>query len=114
MAGCYGNSPEDRHFEEQMHAHLDKPDFDEQVRDRVAELLIDAIAEHVASDLCVNWELLATADVEIIKRAAECAAELARRPFDREGPLAALGADILRIITDRLETVARHQLEREE
>lgn len=29
MAGCYGNSPEDRYFERMLFAHLDREDADE-------------------------------------------------------------------------------------
>lgn len=111
MAGCYGKEAEDRYFERKLYEHLDgQDDSEERLRDRVAELLIDLSDKSKAEKLCYDWELLATADTEIAHLAGECAAELARRPFDRSAPLAAFGADVLRIISDRLETVARHQL----
>lgn len=78
--------------------------LDECGRERMAELYADA------------FEALMQRRGEIINRTADAWAAINRRCLDaqaRKDELAALGADVLRIVTEDLRKVAEFELERE-
>ena len=93
------------------------PDFSEVVAEKAHQMLIEcadlATAERVVND----HEMILEQQGQIVARVAEALHAIATRSWDaeaRKNEMAALGADVLRIVFDCMEAAALRELEREE
>lgn len=112
MAGCYGSSAEDRHFEGLLFRHLDQEDAWERKIEARLERLWDECLEK-SEALEYDWELLLNQLPAILRRVAECHLEKARDPFHDSRSYAALGADIHRMLAGELQRLAEQLTEKE-
>ena len=95
----------------------EEPDFNEVVAERARQLLIECTDTAKAETLINDWELLLQQQGEILSRTAETFYAIGTRSWcteERKDELAALGADLLRIVFERIEEVARCELNKEE
>lgn len=93
------------------------PDFGEVVAEKARQMLIECTDLVTAERLVNDHEMILEQQGQIVARVAETLHAIATRSWDQEArknEMAALGADILRIVFDRMEAVAIRELEREE
>lgn len=93
------------------------PDFGEVVAEKARQMLIECADLATAERLVNDHEMILEQQGQIVARVAEALHAIATRSWDQEArknEMAALGADILRIVFDRMEAVAIQELEREE
>lgn len=93
------------------------PDFGEVVAEKARQMLIECADLATAERLVNDHEMILEQQGQIVARVAESLHAIATRSWDaeaRKNEMAALGADILRIVFDRMEAVAIQELEREE
>ena len=92
------------------------PDYAEVVAEKARQMLIECTSQAKAEYLVNDYELILEAQAEIVSRVAEAFYAIGTRSWDaesRKDEMAALGADILRIMFLRMERVALIELERE-
>lgn len=92
-------------------------DFGEVVAEKARQMLIECADLATAERLVNDHEMILEQQGQIVARVAEALHAIATRSWDQEArknEMAALGADILRIVFDRMEAVAILELEREE
>ena len=93
------------------------PDFGEVVAEKARQMLIECSDLATAERLVSDHEMILEQQGQIVARVAETLHAIATRSWDQEArknEMAALGADILRVVFDRMEAVAIRELEREE
>lgn len=93
------------------------PDFGEVVAEKARQMLIECADLATAERLVNDHEMILEQQSQIVARVAEALHAIATRSWDQEArknEMAALGADILRIVFDHMEAVAIRELEREE
>ncbi len=93
------------------------PDFGEVVAEKARQMLIECADLATAERLVSDHEMILEQQGQIVARVAETLHAIATRSWDQEArknEMAALGADILRVVFDRMEAVAIRELEREE
>lgn len=93
------------------------PDYAEVVAEKARQMLIECTDLIKAERMVNDYELILEDQGKIVARVAEAFHAIATRSWDaeaRKDALAALGADVLRIVFDRMEAVALRELEREE
>lgn len=92
-------------------------DYAEVVAEKTRQMLVECTDLINAERMADDYELILEDQGNIIARVAETMHSIATRSWDseaRKNEMAALGADILRIVFDRMEAVAIRELEREE
>ena len=92
----------------------EEPDFDEVIRCKASAMLVDCTKKTDAESLVFDYELLYNCQAEILMACAEAFCAMQGRQWDHEGRkdrLSALGDDVLRIVSDQVETVAKWKLE---
>ncbi len=92
------------------------PDYQEVVAEMARQMMIQCTKRKQAQRMADD-ELILEQQGQIIARVAETFNAIATRSWDaesRKDEMAALGADILRIVFARIEAVAARELEREE
>ena len=95
----------------------EEPDYADVVSEKTRKMLIECTSQAKAEYLVNDYELILEAQAEIVSRVAEAFYAIGTRSWDaesRKDEMAALGADILRIVFYRMEAVAIRELEREE
>lgn len=113
MAGCYGNTVEDLHFERQLIDYLDEQyaAMDAQ-KLRIAQLWEDATTEAESQCLVDDWEVLLQQLPSVIRLIAEAKEQASPWQPERKDRMAALGEDLVLLLGDELERVAHHMGER--
>ncbi len=94
----------------------EEPDYQEVVAEMARQMMIQCTKRKQAQRMADD-ELILEQQGQIIARVAETFNAIATRSWDaesRKDEMAALGADILRIVFTRIEAVAARELEREE
>lgn len=94
----------------------EEPDYADVVSEKTRQMLIECTSQAKAEYLVNDYELILEAQAEIVSRVAEAFYAIGTRSWDAESckdEMAALGADILRIVFLRMERVALIELERE-
>lgn len=113
MAGCYGVSKEDRHFDSLLHKYLDEQDAQLDAHElRIAQLWEDAITEAGSKCFADDWEVLLQQLPAVIRLIAEAKEQASPWQPERKDRMAALGEDLLLLLGDELERVANHMGER--
>ena len=113
MAGCYGNTAEDRHFESLLHKYLDEQDAEMDAHElRIAQLWEDATTEAESQCLVDDWEVLLNQLPAVIRLIAEAKEQASPWQPERKLRMAALGEDLVLLLGDELERVANHMGER--
>lgn len=93
------------------------PDFGEVVAEKARQMLVECSDLATAERMVNDHEMILEQQGQIVARVAEALHAIATRSWDaeaRKNEMSALGADVLRIVFDRMEAVAIRELEREE
>ena len=94
----------------------EEPEYAEVVAEKAKQMLIACTDVAKADQLVNDYELILEQQGQIVARVAETLNAITIRSWEpeaRRNELAALGADILRIVFERVEGVAIIELERE-
>lgn len=113
MAGCYGNTVEDRHFAASLTQYLSEQDAAMDAHElRIAQLWEDATTEAESQCLADDWEVLLNQLPAVIRLIAEAKEQASPWQPERKLRMAALGEDLVLLLGDELERVANHMGER--
>ena len=114
MAGCYGNSKEDRARERELFSYLAKQDsWEEKVNNIQSTIWMDLTDQSKVEGLVNGYELLLGKLPEIVRHIAEAHFTACVWQPERKDRLAALGVDILRMLEDEIEQLAIRMAEEE-
>lgn len=110
MAGCYGNSQEDRAMERELFRFLAEQDRGEdELEQKISDLFEFAATDEGAAKLEQDWELLLNQIPAIVKMVAECKLQAPCWQPERKERMAALGEDLVLMLGDELERIAERK-----
>jgi hypothetical protein len=111
MAGCYGNSQEDRAMEQELFRFLAEQDRGEdELEQKISDLFEFAATDEGAAKLEQDWELLINQLPAIVKMIAEAKQQASVFYPERKDRMAALGSDLVLMLGDELEKIAERML----
>ena len=111
MAGCFGNSPEDKAMERELFRFLAEQDQGlDELEQKISDLFEFAATDEGAAKLEHDWELLLNQLLAIIKMIAEAKQQASVFYPERKDRMAALGSDLVLMLGDELEKIAERML----
>ena len=114
MAGCFGNSAEDKAMERELYRWLDEQDAGlDALETRIESLFETAATEEGAAKLEFDWELLLNQLPAIVRLISEAKIQAPMWQPERKERMAALGEDLVLMLGDEFERIATHQMENE-
>ncbi len=111
MAGCFGNSPEDKAMERELFRFLAEQDQGlDELEQKISDLFEFAATDEGAAKLEQDWELLLNQLPAIVKMIAEAKQQASVFYPERKDRMAALGSDLVLMLGDELELIAERML----